>query len=74
MTLPSVIVSFQNCLIILRSNLIQEEIKRRLNSGNACCHSVQNLLSSRLLTVNINIRLYKTIIFQWFCVDMKHGL
>jgi hypothetical protein len=29
--------------------LIQEEIKRRLNSGNACYHSVQNLLSSRLL-------------------------
>jgi hypothetical protein len=27
---------------------IQEEIKRRLNSGNACYHSVQNLLSSRL--------------------------
>ncbi|PNF13842.1 hypothetical protein B7P43_G11786 [Cryptotermes secundus] len=31
-------------------NLIQEEIKRRLNSRNACCHSVQNLLSSRLLS------------------------
>jgi hypothetical protein len=29
-------------------NLIQEEIKR-LNSDNACYHSVQNLLSSRLL-------------------------
>jgi hypothetical protein len=31
-------------------NLIQEEIKRRLNSGNACYHSVQNLLSSPLLS------------------------
>jgi hypothetical protein len=30
-------------------NLIQEDIKRRLNSGNACYHSVQSLLSSRLL-------------------------
>jgi hypothetical protein len=30
-------------------NMIQEEIKRRSNSGNACYHSVQNLLSSRLL-------------------------
>jgi hypothetical protein len=28
---------------------IQEEIKSRLNSGNACYHSVQTLLSSRLL-------------------------
>jgi hypothetical protein len=39
----------------------QEEIKRRLNSGNACYHSVQNLLSSRLLPKNITIRIYKTI-------------
>jgi hypothetical protein len=44
-------------------NLIQEEIKRRLNSGNACYHSVQNLLSSRLLSKNVKIRMYKTIIF-----------
>jgi hypothetical protein len=34
----------------------------RLNSGNACYHSVQNLLSSRLLSKNIKIRIYKTII------------
>jgi hypothetical protein len=31
-------------------NLIEEEIKRKLNSGNICYHSVQNLLSSRLLS------------------------
>jgi hypothetical protein len=42
--------------------LIQEEIKRRLNSGNACYHSVQNLLSSRLLLKNVKVRIYKTII------------
>jgi hypothetical protein len=35
-------------------NLIQEEIKRILNSVNACYHSVQNLLSSCLLSKNIN--------------------
>jgi hypothetical protein len=40
-------------------NLIQEEIKRKLNSGNACYPSVQNLLSSRLLSKNIKIRIYK---------------
>jgi hypothetical protein len=28
---------------------IHEEIKSRLNSGNACCHSVQNIFSSRLI-------------------------
>jgi ribosomal protein S2 len=40
---------------ITNQNLIQEEIKRRLNSGNASYHSVQNLLSSRLLSKNIKI-------------------
>jgi len=34
-------------------NSIQEEIKNRLKSGNACYHSVQNLLSSGLLSKNI---------------------
>jgi hypothetical protein len=43
-------------------NLIQEEIKRRLNSGNACYHSVRNFLCSCLLSKNLNIRIYKTII------------
>jgi hypothetical protein len=47
---------------VTNENLIQEEIKRRLNSGNACYHSVQNLLSSCLLSKNVNIRIFKTII------------
>jgi hypothetical protein len=48
-------------MTVTNVNLIQEEIKRRINSGNACCHSVQNLLSSRLLSKNIKVRIYKTI-------------
>jgi hypothetical protein len=28
---------------VTNQNVIQEEIKRRLNSGNACYHSVQNM-------------------------------
>jgi hypothetical protein len=47
---------------ITSQNLIQEKNKGRLNSGNACHHSVQNLLSSRLLSKNLKIRIYKTII------------
>jgi hypothetical protein len=47
---------------VTNQNLIQEEIKRMLNSGNACYHSVQNLLSSRLLSKNLKIRIYTTII------------
>jgi hypothetical protein len=42
--------------------LIQEEIKRRMNFGNACYHSVQNLLSSCLLLKNLKTRIYKTVI------------
>jgi hypothetical protein len=42
-------------------NLTKEEIKRRMNFGNACYHTVQNLLYSRLLSKNIKIRIYKTI-------------
>jgi hypothetical protein len=49
-------------MTITNQNLIQEEIMRRLNSGNACYHSVQNLFSSRLLSKHIKIRIYKTII------------
>jgi hypothetical protein len=40
---------------VTNKNLIQEEIKRRLHSGNACYHSVLNLLSSCLLLKNIKI-------------------
>jgi hypothetical protein len=43
-------------------NHIHEEIKSRLNSGNACYHSVQSLLSSRLLPRNVKVKIYKTII------------
>jgi hypothetical protein len=47
---------------VTNQNLIQKEIKRRLNSGNAPYHSVQNVPSSRLLCKNVKIRMYKTII------------
>jgi hypothetical protein len=47
---------------ITDQNCIHEEIKSRLNSGNACYHSVQSLLSSRLLSRNVKVKIYKTII------------
>jgi hypothetical protein len=49
-------------MTVTNQNLIQEEINRRLNSDNACYHSVQNLLSSHLLSKNLKVRIYKTII------------
>jgi hypothetical protein len=44
---------------LTNKNSTQEEIKRRLTSGNACYHSAQNL-HSRFLSKNIKIRTYRT--------------
>jgi hypothetical protein len=49
-------------MTVTNQNLIQEEIKKRLNSSNACYYPVQNILSSRLLSKNVQIRTYKTIL------------
>ena len=47
---------------ITNQNYFKEEIKSSLKSGNACYQSVQNLLSCSLLSKNIKIRKYRTII------------
>jgi hypothetical protein len=39
--------------------------KNRLNSGNACYHSVQSLLLSRLLSRNVKVKIYKTVILSF---------
>ena len=39
-----------------------EEMKSRLKSGNASYYSVQNVLSSSLLSKNLKIKIYRTII------------
>jgi len=45
---------------LTNQNSIPEEIKRRLRSGSDCYYSVQNLLSSRLLSKNLKIKIYRT--------------
>ena len=47
---------------LTNQNYIAEEIKSGLRSGSACYHSVQNLLSSSLLSNNLKIKIYRTII------------
>ena len=47
---------------LTNQNSIQKEIKNRVKLGNACYYSVQNLLSSRLLSKNLKIKIYRTII------------
>jgi hypothetical protein len=47
---------------LTNQNSIQEEVKSRLTSGNACYRSVQNLLCSRLLSKNLKTEIHRTII------------
>jgi hypothetical protein len=48
-----------------------EEIKSRINLGNACHRSVRNLLSSRLLSGNVKIKIYRTIILTVVLYERK---
>ena len=47
---------------LTNQNSVQEKFKNILKSGNACYHSVQKFWSSCLLSKNIKIKLYRTII------------
>ena len=58
---------------LTNQNSIQEEIKSKMRSGNACYHSVQNLLSSRLLSKNLKIKIYRTLILLLSCMGVKLG-
>ena len=49
-------------ITLTNQNSVQEAIKSRLKLGNACYNSVQNLLSSRLLSRRLKINIYRTII------------
>jgi hypothetical protein len=48
--------------MLKHQNFIREEIKGRLKSVNACYHSVQNVLSSSLLSKYLKIEIYRTVI------------
>jgi len=58
---------------LTNQNSIAEEIKSRLRSGNAFYHSVQNLLSSRLLSKNLKTEIYRTIILPIVFMGVKLG-
>jgi len=59
--------------MLTNQNYIQEEIKSRLKLGNFCYHSVQNISSSSLLSKNLKIKIYRTIILLVFCMGVKLG-
>ena len=56
-----------------------EEIKSRLQSGNACCHLVQNVLCCGLVYKNINIKINRTVncaccvVWVWNLVNDNEG-
>ena len=43
--------------LITKHNEVVKEAKHRLNLGNACFYSVQELLSSRILSSNVKLRI-----------------
>jgi hypothetical protein len=47
---------------LTNQNDIHDEIKSILNLGNARYYSVQNLLSSRLISKNLKIKIYRTVV------------
>ena len=47
---------------VTNTNDIREEIKRRINMGNACYYSLEKIFSSRLLSKKLKVNTYKTII------------
>jgi len=57
----------------MNKNSVEEEIKSQLKSGNACYHSVQNLLSSSMLFRNLKIKIYRTLILPLICIGVKLG-
>jgi hypothetical protein len=48
-------------------SLIREGVRRRLSSGGACCHSVLDLLPSRLPFGRVEVGMCKTIILPVLC-------
>jgi hypothetical protein len=55
-------------------NAEKTEYKRRLKPDNAFYHSVQNLLSLRLLSKHVKIRIYRTRMLPVVCIGVKLGL
>jgi hypothetical protein len=52
-------------MTLTNENDIHDVIKSRLNLGNVCYYSVQNLLSFCLKSKNLKIKIYKTVILPF---------
>jgi hypothetical protein len=56
---------------LTNQNDIHDEIKSRLNSGNACHYLVQNPFSFRLISKNLKMKIYKTVILPFVLYGCK---
>ena len=59
--------------LLANQNYIQEEIKCKLKAGNSC-YSVKTHLSSRILSRNLEIKVYKAIILPVVLYGCENGL
>jgi hypothetical protein len=68
-TVQLILQSSGDHLTLTNQNYFPEEIKSRLKLGNACYYSVQNLLSSNLLSKNLKIKIFCPL----SCIGVKFG-
>jgi hypothetical protein len=54
-------------ITIINTNFTQVDMKRRLDSGNVCYNSVQNVLCINLLSKKVKIRIYEIlpVVLYW---------
>jgi hypothetical protein len=58
-------------MTLKNQNEFHDEVKSRLNSGNACYYSVQNLSSSHLISKTVKVKIYKTVILPFVLYGCK---
>jgi hypothetical protein len=58
-------------MTITNQNDIHDEIKSRLDSGNSCYYSVQNIFSSCLISKKLKIKIHKTVILPFVLYGCK---
>ena len=62
---------------VTNTNDIREELKRRINMVNACYYSLEEILSSRLLSKKLNVNSLQIKLlyyYQLYFMDVKLGL
>ena len=50
------------------------EIKRHLLLGRKVMTKIDNIFKSRVITLPTKVRLVKTLVSQWLCMDVRVGL